>query len=236
MISKIPGEVVHQGTTPLYLTPDQAFADFYNWDGDHLQDFMAKLRVIGKLGPQADFSDAANEWQKLVVQAARFGAQGQKVSPWDLLSMEVASQGKPYRKGDWEYDPVSGTRTYVGPQFVTKNTSRVDLTDPQTARAIAQSVFQQLLGRDAGPGEIAQFAGALNQAEQASPIQQTVVNEYDDQHQLVGQNVTKTSGGLTDQARQQIAADQIKANPEYGATQAATTYMDALHRAIYGNG
>jgi hypothetical protein len=37
---------------------------------------------------------------------------------------------------------------------------------------------------------------------------------------------------MTDQGRQLLAEDKIKQDPEYGAVQAATTYMDALESAV----
>lgn len=246
-----------KGSRPKWLTPDEAYADFYNWGANQQRDFIAAGVVSGQLQSDAGIMEAGAWWKKLVAESARFGAAGQEVSPMDILGSYVSAAGGlggrgrkgnypngaifgkdgaytgEYRDGEFIVNTITGQRRYVGAKFKTTTATRVDITDPNTARAIAQGVFQSLLGRDPGPGEIAQFAGALSQAEQGSPTTDTTVHQYNGLGEEVAAKTT-ASGGVTAEGRALLATDQAKANPEFGATQAATTYMDAVHRAIWG--
>jgi len=157
------------------------------------------------------------------------------MSPMDLLAGYVKANsngGNWVKQGDFEVNPLTGERRYVGPQFKTTTATNTNLTDPATARAIATQLFQQLLGRDPGKGDISSFASALAQSEIQNPSQTTTTTQYD---KTTG-DATNTSsvnvGGMTDQGRAQLAQDQIKKKPEYANVQAATTYMNALQQAV----
>lgn len=204
-----------QTKQPNWATTQQALDSFYGWSAKQLGSFMAKAALGGLLQPGDGVMEADALWQKLVKEAAAYGAQGAQVSPMDILASYVGSGGgaKPFAR--------------------TTTQKQVDLTDPDTAKALATSVWQQLLGRDPNPGELGSFAGALQTAEQNNPSMTTTTTQYDAQGNATSSSSTN-SGGMTDAGRQYLAEQQIKANPEFGATQAATTYMNALESAIYG--
>jgi succinate dehydrogenase/fumarate reductase flavoprotein subunit len=102
-----------------------------------------------------------------------------------------------------------------------------------TAKSLTTSIFQQLLGRDPAPGELGNFAAALNAAEQAAPSTTTTTSNYDATGQVVSQS-SKTEGGLSAAGSQQLLADKVKGSTEYGVQQAATTFMNATQKAIWG--
>lgn len=243
-----------------WASPAEANQLFWQMSGKQQLDIIAKGLVSGRLKEGAGIMEAGNLWADLVTAAAKFGASGQKIGPMDILNSYVSAAGygltdeqrhkmgkgnfppgaifdksghytNTYRDGDFIVDQISGKRQYVGPKFTTQQ--QVDLTDPNTAKALVTSVFQQLMGRDPGQGELSGFAAALQQAEQANPVTVTTSNTYDDYGQVTSSNSTRT-GGLDAQGKQYLLEQKAKENPEYGATQAATTYMTATERAIWG--
>lgn len=218
-----------------WMSLDEATASYYLWTPKQRDDFRAKALVGGLLQKGDGDLEAGALWAKLAKQASFYGAQSNPVSPMDLLAGYVKSNSNGnnwVKQGDFEVNPLTGERRYVGPQFKTTTAAATNLTDPATARAIATQLFQQLLGRDPGPGEVSNFATALSQSEIQNPSQTTTTTQYD----MTTGDATNTSsvnvGGMTDQGRAELAQDQIKKKPEYANVQAATTYMNALNQAV----
>lgn len=226
---------------PSWMTTDEATAQYYSWKPKTQQDFLAKLKVAGLVGEDAGSIEASKIWTALVAEAANYGAIGKQVSPMDILGGYVSAAGgmesgqwKKDSTGKWEVNALTGERRYIGPQFQTQTNTRTDLTDPATARAIAVKMFQDLMGRDPGKGEIGQFATALSSAEEGNPLTETTTTEYDTTTgEAIGTNTT-SSGGVSADAKAQLAENQIKKDPEYGALQAATTYQGAFDQLVYG--
>lgn len=202
-------------SNPRWLSVNEASADFYNWTKKQQDDFLSKGLVSGLLSAGAGSMEASALWGKLVQEAANYGSLGKEVTPWDILGGYVAQAG--------------GT----GPQVKTTTATRTDFTDPATARAIATNAFQSLMGRDPGQGEIAAFAQALASSEASNPVTQSTTTTYDAQGNATDTNTT-SAGGVSTDGKALLASDQAKKNPEYGAYQAATTYMNALDSAVYG--
>ncbi|KUJ70802.1 hypothetical protein ACZ90_00330 [Streptomyces albus subsp. albus] len=223
----------------VWVTADLAERDFYTWAPKKQQDFLAKGIVGGLLKLGDGPMEAGALWNKLVKEASRYGKAGVKLSPMDIMAAYVGSSGGSgksawARQGDFEVNTVTGERRYVGPRFKAQTDTRVDLTDPDTARAISTKLFQDMMGRDPAAGELAAFATALHQAESQSPVTQTTTTEYDMKTGDPIGTSTNSSGGLTADARSYIGEQQIKKKKEYGALQAATTYQGALENLIYG--
>lgn len=221
--------------TGTFMSLDEATGTYYTWTTQQRDSFRAKALLAGLLQRGDGDMEAGALWSKLVTQAGNYGAQGQQVSPLDLLAGYVkanASGGNWIKQGDFEVNPLTGEKRYVGPQFKTTTASNVDLTDPATARAIATQIFQQSLGRDPGQGEINGFANALSQSEQSNPSQTTTTTQYDMKTGDPTNTASVTQGGMSDDARALLARDEIEKKPEYGAFQAATTYQNALNAAV----
>lgn len=228
-----------------WVSEDEAMADFYKWSEKRRRDFLAQLVVGGLVPVGSGVVEAEKAWQTLVQSASRFGKAGQKVTPFDLLTSYVKAAGGGQnawrQQGVFEVNTVTGERRYAGPGtylgngMAVQTDTRTDLTDPDTARAIATRLFQQLMGRDPGQGELGAFASALHSAEAASPVTQTTTTQYSlETGQVVGQD-TQSSGGLSAEARAQIGEGQIKGTKEYGVNQAVTTYQGAFENLIFGS-
>lgn len=212
--------------------------NYFTWTTKQRQDFLAKGLLSGLLTAGAGDLEGAQLWKQLVDQAASYGSQGQKISPLDILSGYVKSNSSngwiKSSDGQFETNPVTGEKRYIGPKFKTTTQTNADLSDPATARAIATQSFQSLLGRDPGQGEINSYAQALMQAEEQNPSTATTTTQYDPTTGEATDASTVTTGGITDQGRAQLAEDEIKKGKEYGAVQAATTYQNALNQAVFG--
>lgn len=229
-------EETRQESRPKWLSETDADAEYLGWTQKARDDFRAKGLLSGLLTAGAGDLEAYSLWTTLVKQASLYGARNKQVSPLDILSGYVKSNsnGGWIKSGDFETNPVTGERRYIGPQFKTTNQTNADLSDPATARAISTQIFQQLLGRDPGQGELNAYAQALSQSEQQNPSSATTTTQYDMTTGDATGSSTVTTGGMTDDERAQLAQDEIKKKPEYGATQAATTYMNALDAAVGG--
>lgn len=232
------------GTRDIWVSPAEAEQEFYTWNQKQQGDFVAKGILSGLLKLGDGVMEGASLWKKLVKEASNYGAAGQKVSPIDLMATYVQASGGANAwksAGVWEINTQTGERRYVGPGTYLGNgkaqqvDTRVDLTDPDTARAISTKLFQDLMGRDPGEGELGAFANALHSAEQANPVVSTTTTQYDmDTGQPISSDSAQ-SGGLTSDSKAYIQEQKIKKTKEYGAFQAATTYQGALESLVFGS-
>lgn len=227
----------------LWVSTKEAESEFYKWSSKKQSDFTAQGILSGLLKLGDGPMEAGSLWKKLVKEASNYGAAGQKVTPIDLMASYVKASGGANawtQQGVFEINTQTGERRYVGPGTYLgdgksqQTDSRVDLTDPDTARAVATKLFQDMMGRDPGQGELGSFASALHSAEEASPVVSTTTTQYDlETGQPIGSDTTQ-SGGLTSEARSYIGEQQVKKKKEYGAYQAATTYQNAFDALIFG--
>ena len=228
----------------VWKSQTEAQQEFYTWTPKQQADFVSKGILSGMLKLGDGPLEGSALWKKLVKEASQYGAVGAKVSPLDIMASYVqASGGKNAwaNAGVWQINTQTGERKYAGPGTYLGNgkaqqvDTRVDLTDPDTARAISTKLFQDLMGRDPGEGELGAFANALHSAEQSSPVVATTTTQYDmDTGQAISTD-TSQSGGLTSDAKAYIQEQQVKKNKEYGAYQAATTYQGALESLVFGS-
>lgn len=243
---RIEGRGYHRPKGSWWVSEDEAYQSYFTWDQKKQQDFIAQGILSGMLKLGDGPMEGSKLWKKLTKEASMYGGAGKKVSPFDLMASYVQASGGTganawRQQGVWEVNVQTGERRYAGPgEYLGKGKAqqtdtRIDLTDPDTARAISTQLFQDLMGRDPGQGELGAFANALNSAEQSSPVVSTTTTQYDmDTGQQLDTETTQ-SGGLTAEARGYIGQQQIKGSKEYGAYQAATTYQNALESLIYGS-
>src|SRR5688500_18852935 len=118
------------------------------------------------------------------------------------------------------------------PRTVTQTSTAFDMSTREDAHAIFLQAAQSLLGRDPTKSEIGAFQKALNAYEKANPTVTTQTTNYMGDT-VTGQTST-TKGGVKEGARQLMAVEDVKKDPEFGAYQAATTYFDAMMQMIGG--
>jgi hypothetical protein len=198
---------------------------------------------------EAEFATA---FASLANEAASYYAVGNKVTPMDVLSMDLADRGL---KIDDNGKITKADGSPLG-QAVdrTQSVNTTEFTDPGTAFMILHNNMQAMLGRDPTPQEIQQYLSALHSYEASHPnITSTTIGTTPNGVAVdANGNVVDTSGqtdtvksqsvsegtsrpfGATSPTGDMVARNQIMQTPEYGAYQAATTYMSALMAAIKG--
>lgn len=233
------------GKKPIWLSETEASQSYFRWSQKKQQDFIAQGIVSGLLKLGDGPMEGSKLWKSLVKEAGQYGAAGKKITPFDLMASYVnaagGGQGSQWvQQGVWEVNTTTGERRYSGPGTylgggkAQQTDTRVDLTDPDTARAVSTKLFQDLMGRDPGAGELGAFAGALHSAEQNSPVVSTTTTQYDmDTGQALGSDTTQ-AGGLTAEGKAYIGEQQIKGKKEYGVHQAVTTYQNAFDALVFG--
>lgn len=224
---------------PVWASLSDAKMAFGNFSQKQVSDWVAQGVLAGMLKPGDGWLQGQQLWDQMVEVAARQGANGNQISPFDVLRSYITQQNTAGvwvkdKNGLFETNSITGARRYVGPQFRTTTSTAVNLMDPNTAKALATSVFQQLLGRDPMPGELNNYASALTAAEQANPTVINTTNQYDSLGNVIATTKQDQRGGYGVDAAKFLAEQQAKANPEYGATQAATTYENAFENAVFG--
>jgi len=138
------------------------------------------------------------------------------MSPWDVLS---------FIGGDPRLSPEGeGSKA----QTVTVTQKQVNLTDPESARALVHDVISQTLGRRATQEELDDFVTTLRSYEKDNPVTETTTARYNKQGRLVRSSKV-TSGGGNPTA---MLEEQAMETPEYASYQAAGIYFPLLLQAL----
>lgn len=202
------------------LELDAASNLLYEWFGTEEFDAWGDLLVEQGWVDEADsrdFDTLNRVWQMAITKSAQFTEAGRNLTPWDVVTLMSPLGGS------------GGGRGGSGGGPTTTVSTSVNLTDPDTARAIVNRALSAKLGRAANDEEVASFISVLNSAERAAPTTTTSTRSAD------GSRVSSTTtGGIAAPGREQLAIDEAMENPEYGAYQAASTYYNALISALGG--
>jgi hypothetical protein len=226
-----------------WVTGEQAEHAYNDWSAKRRQDFVAQAKIAGLIDIDGGEVEGAKIWRELVKEASYFGiGKKQKVSPWDILTGYVKAKGgggavwqKDPSNPNFEVNRLTGERRYVGPRFRTTTQQSVNFSDPATAAAVATKVFQDLMGRDPGKGELGAFADALHQAEAGSPVVTSTTTEYDP---VTGEPVSSSStssGGVDEAGKGYLAQQRVKGTKEYGVVQATTNYQNVLENLVWNS-
>ena len=196
---------------------DEAKAEFYRWTPEERREWGEHLADLGLIDETdaGDWDTLSKMWDYVTTEAANLFTSGHKLTPYEAADL-IAGSPEDRAKRAGQAGRFTGTKTI----------SSVDLTDPQSAKAIVNDVLAQALGRAALPEEMSQFLGTLSAAERANPT--VTSTTYSD-----GDAVSSTtSGGLGAAGARQTLLESAQAKPDYGAYQAATLYFDALSQAV----
>lgn len=212
-----------------------AQAEFYKWDDAQRRKWSDHLVRIGYIDPEdaGDYTTLLKAWQEVIGEAANFTGAGKKIDPWKVAELIAGADNDGGGAGGGK-TRAGRERGFTGTRTATSSDSRVDLTDPQTAKALVNATLSKFLGRNASDEEIGVFASSLNDAERANPITATTTttDTFDDGVQTASNSSTQTAGGLSATGKQQLMEDRSLSMPEYGAYQAASTYYNILQQAI----
>lgn len=198
------------------LTATQVANQYYTWDQGTKDKFLSQLALTGRDVTGLADAQIAQLWGAYALQAGQYYANGQKLTPWDILAKDM-KQREMFMKT---------------PRSVTATSTSTDLSTGEDAHAIFLQAAQSLLGRDPTKSEIKTFQSALNAYEKQHPTVTTQTTNYMGD-QVTGQT-SNTTGGVKEGARTVLAMEDIKKDPEYGAYQAATNGMNWLMEMVNG--
>lgn len=202
--------------TEKLVKQSDAEAEFDKWNQAKVRQFIKAAIQAGLLPRDADYFQAKQLWLALVSESADKTKAGQKMSPWDVLSF---IGGDP-RLAQREEEPKAKTVTTVDTQ--------VNLTDPESARAMVHEVLSSTLGRRATQEELDDFVTTLKTYEKANPAVRTTTTRYNKQGSPVRSTATVTGGGDP----RAMLEEQAMETPEYASYQAAGIYFPLLMQAI----
>lgn len=221
-----------KGTSPGIDTTrpsSQVYMDVKRMSDQDLEALGTRLVSAGALAPGWTRADIEKEWGTLVGYAADWHTANptSNLTPEDMIDLY-------YGSGANGGQPASTVQNYV--------TSKIDLSDPYTARALISNALQDALGRKPSGKEADDFQAALNAAQTASP---TITNQtintspanLDPNGMGYKNTQTTVSGGVNaNDFAQQYEANNLAQTAEYKHYQAATTYYNALLQGISGPG
>ncbi len=206
------------------LPLSQVAAQYYQWDQKTKDRFLTQLALTGQDVDTMPDAKVAALWGAYAEQAASYRSAGKNLTPWDIIAK----------------DRKQREQAYVKPRSVTQTATNLDVSSALTARAIFQEATRALLGRAPTKAETRSFQARLNAYEQANPQVTTTTTTY--AGGMAGAagtgdatgSTSVTKGGVTAADRAMMAEDATKADPEYGAYQAATNGMNWLMEMIGG--
>lgn len=203
------------------MTLQGAVADWYSWSDAERAAFARRVYGLGLTGDPSDLygqGGAFSVWQNAVQQASNFYTfANRQVTPWQAVDLMANKPG-------------GGLQ----PKTQTQTSTSVNIPTVQDAHALTRGIYQSLMGRDPDENEQDRLASMITGYAQKHPSK-TTTTQTTDIHGNTSSS-SSTTGGVTQAGMQDMLSQQAKADPEYGAYQAASTYWNALTSALGGMG
>lgn len=227
---------VTSGATRDLLSLEDAQNLPLTWTQKQQDDFVRTLVLKKYPGadPNMGLPEIGKAWGDLVTVAQQAQQAGSNLSPWDILNTYRTRSGMTYKRGNWEYDAATNQPIrYIGPKTKTTTSTTVNTLTREDALALTKDSMARLLGRAPTSGEVGQYLTILNGLAEKNPQVTTTTSTIDDQG-VQSEKSSRTTGGISQAGLQAAAEQKIEQNPEYGAYQASTTYMNALLQMLGG--
>lgn len=221
-----------QVTEDIWLTAGEVANEWFTMKAEERERYKDTFILMGLVDPRrATDTDYSSIWISYVKQLALYNQPtanwGTKMTVGDLIMSDL-------RKRE-QADPGLAELMQTGKRTTTKTATNLALSNQLDANALMDAAARALLGRKASEEESKKLLAAVNELERANPEVTTTTQETDMYGEVLNQS-SETSGGISAAAREQLARQQAEANPEYGAYQAATTYMGSFMDMVYGQG
>lgn len=210
----------HAAQAPHIVSLTQAQNDFYSWSPAEQQQWANKMYRAGLINDPGNYDAALAQWRSAVEFAAGQYTYGKKrITPWDVMQDRLG------------LSKLAGNGN--GPRTVTSTSTRLQVLTNGDANAMITAIFQNQLGRDPDKGEMARYRSMLINKVKDSPETTKTTTTTD----ALGNSTSSStsSGGVSQGELQSLVQEPVNADPEWGAYQAATTYMGALEGLLGGN-
>lgn len=210
-----------------YQPADEASASWYDMDAEEREAFADYLVKIGAIDPEDrdDYDTLQAMWEKGIEISSGYTARGKDVTPeealatwvgWDGSGQSAAARARAAAAA--EQEPFTGSRT-------SRSTS-INLSDPASAKALANYVLSKALGREALPEELDAYRDALNSYETENPSVTTTTATYEEGIQTAQKSTTK--GGASASGAEQVLTDLSREEEDYAEYQAAGPIWNAF--------
>ncbi len=212
------------------VTAEELANQWFTMDAVERNRYKDTFILMGIINPQrATDQDYSSVWISYVKQLSSYA----KANPNSMITIGDLIDGDLKKKE--EMDPGLSELMRTGKRTTTRTATNIQKSSNLDARSLMDAAARALLGRKATDEESAKLLAAVNRIEAENPEVTTTTQEEDMYGTILDQKST-TTGGVSAGAREQVAREQAEANPEYGAYQAATTYMGSLMDMVYGRG
>lgn len=218
------GKGLPRAAGPMFKTVGEVSAEYFRFDYATRQNFINALKGLGQDTSKMTDADFAQAWRAYTVQAAQNTANGKNMTPWSAIALDLLTREDQRQKA-----------TLEPPKTTTATQTQTNLSTQLDAKAMLYQASKTLLGRAPTDTEASNFFANLNQAERANPQVTTTTSTTAPTGELISQEQV-SQGGMSADAKQMLVQDEAKKNPEYGAYQVSTTFLDGLLGAVYGKG
>jgi cell wall-associated NlpC family hydrolase len=203
---------------PSTMTQDAAESEWFNMAPAEQQAWANKFYRAGIISDPSDYDAMFSLWKSAVAFAGgQYTTGGKQITPYDVLNQRLGIAAS-----------ASG-----GSKTSTSTHTDIQHLDPEAAKGMVTAVFQNLLGRDPTQGEVSRYGGLIiNKVAKNPTVTKTTTTTGGDLNNPTSNSTSTTSGGVSNDSLNQILNDKTKADPEYGAYQAATTYFNAMQDAF----
>lgn len=216
--------------TPETITAGEAKELPYSWSQKHQRKWLDRLRDqtgVGDLG----FDDAVDLWGSLIDRASKMfvGSKGKNlITPWDALDL-YKDEGAFKGEGGTGPGASSATPAFTGTK-VTKHED-VNKISEGDAWSTMHSAVSSLLGRDPSEQEVRDFTYRMNHLAAEDPSITKTATTYKEGVATKSKS-TVVEPGMTANDVASAAYEQSQNDPDYGAYQAASTYMNLLLQSL----
>lgn len=209
-----------------FSTVGESQAQWYRFSDQERLSLARTMVRFGLISNEDDYFNAQKVWNAAVEESAYYYSYGKRnISPYDAIGL-FAGLDTGWRTKDGKNGLLAGGASKARTETTTA--SRVKLLGPTEAKSLITDVFKSELGRAPSASELSRYTSSLAGAAKKNPVQATQTTRYNAAGVAVDTS-TVESGGVD---FNQVSRDKAQADPEYGAYQAATTYMNALLSAI----
>jgi hypothetical protein len=189
-----------------------------------------KLYQAGLIHDPGDYDSVVAAWNSAVDYAGLiYTGSGRRITPWDVLQSRIGLADASLKK-----------TAAAAKQPTTVTSSAVQVLTDGTANTMIKAMYQNELGRDPTAGELSRYRSMLINKSESSPQVTTTTKKFlknpdgTQGAEISGAGSSVTTGGFGADDANDILQQKTQADPEYGAYQAATTYMGALENLMGG--
>jgi len=196
-----------------------AIYEWYNFDEDKQAGLAQDMYRYGLLENAADYDQAFKIWSLACQHAAGYAEHGKQVTPYMVLDLLGGQFGK-------------GNGLGGGPKTTTSTSRSTSVITDASAHNAVRAMFQEQMGRDPTKSELRRYSSMIISRSKAKPTVSTTTSTTTAAGNTTSDTVTKAGYGAEDV--EEDLRSRTENDPEYGAYQAATTYMNVLQSIIGG--